>query len=235
MLRKWLRKKKLKAACLAAGLATAWGGANETQATYRINGWAEPDQPLAQSVFIVQYYRVNASDPFQTLHVLGDLAGGARTNFAFNLDDDPLYGEVTDVSRYMLIGLHDDQNDGVAISLKTDTAIQNGDTWEAYFDNYPSYTETRVADWLDVLDANAISELEYMMRVLSWSSQYFAETAPIVNFSTATANGTAYGEARFVPEPTALMMIAPGLALLALRRRRKDDDPQGDAAAPDTE
>ncbi len=235
MLNKWLKKKGLKAACMAAGLATAWGGGEAEAAsnkpfgavaeTYRVSGTITPSREL-RSVYVATYFR-NGSSERSILHPIGVVVPGQQTTvFQFDVHLWEGFLDEPGISQgYTVYGLYDDASNGVTVGLDQtngQTAVNNSLTWPQYFGTL-SYipTENQVAGWL----RNGDSELTWLLGLGINGYEHFSvgdefgQALKLVDFSGAVDNGSAFAEIAITPEPMTFLLVGPGLAVF-LRPRR---------------
>lgn len=224
---------RLKAACLAAGLATAWGGEADADVTFRTS--ITPVKTMTDAV--VFYNNGVTSNHF---FYLGTLLGGQTSTFEHTLfasfEDNVFFDTSFRSPGYIIAGVYDDAGTpGVSLTLPNDVPIGNGQDWDQTFAAFsllnptaPVRTEAQFIDTLQNGDAQLFLESwkDYfepsIPKRLPILVTHFGEEATIVNFSTATFGGTVTVVP--VPEPSSLFLCvcsAAGIFLIARDRRRR--------------
>ena len=236
------RSRKLKAACLAASVGTAWAVAGEARAhtvepgdPYRIRGHVTPAQDLNNAYLL---YGTNSSSSFPVIESLGNLVAGQSTPYDLATPGSNEYW--FDDQGYVVMGTYDDDGStGVVVSFADATDIIGQKTWADLFQNpddgVPDYSEAAVANYL----VNGIVDWDTDYNNLSgFFYRYFSDPsgeylnaegiiatpygtdATLVNFSTGTFGGFVTEDETVIPEPVTFAILAgPGL-LLMLRRGR---------------
>lgn len=216
-----INERSIRKACVAAALATAWNTPALFAAPIQLGGTVTPEQSLSHAYLYVNFYQGNGSGAtyYDALFELGDVPGGVTTDIHETFPDE-LPGEPPPAgdwnSSYAIIGLYDAQADGVSISLDRvygDFLISNGSDWPFADLN----DESVIADLLvGGFTEHIRNFLGYITIYREGSLSVISQTAPVVSFSNATANGETY--VTIVPEPQTLLLVAVG-GLAFLRRR----------------
>jgi hypothetical protein len=240
-------KRRLKAACLTLGLATAWGGEAVADATLKIE--ITPQQTLTNALV---YYGNNISTG--VLRSLGTLPGG-QTSTVFHTfianqvpfeeswswtADSYVPGLGHQPAVYAVIGLYEGaEGTGVSVSFSNDDPITAMATWSSIFDRDDQitayrYTEASIVDYLQEIDffpnyPQVVQESEVKRFLESYSSNSrpylhselateYGQSATLVNFSDAAFGGTVI--VQLVPEPATWCFIV-GVAGIGLARWRR--------------
>lgn len=215
------KSKVLKAACAAAGLATAWGGGQAKASSFLVSGYVQPTKALTDVVVTNQFYRTNTSGvSFFLYHLPSACQAGVQTPFEFTFTDDSDPTDVLMPGNYAVFGLYDSAANGVSVSMRDGAAqdqILFNHTWSQCFGEVPSVPkEAAIAG---DLKAGVTGNVEYMSYFYAVGGPY-GESQTIVNFSGATDGGATYAQATPVPEPVTLTIAAPLVALVVAGRRR---------------
>ena len=212
---------RLKKACLAAGLATAWGGEARAELTFEAS--ITPTQTITNAWM---YYHQNATSPLWGLS-LGTLPANQTSEFLHPNQltnfPDSIWTNARFRTGYIIIGLYDEGGaPGVAVSMPNSDAITAGLTWEQYFAR-PSADYRSEADIIsDLQQGNAPIDFlnayaEYFDNSSgSWVRQLatpLGDEATLVGFSTATFLGTAHVA---LPEPSSLTLIVCTIGVLGV-------------------
>jgi hypothetical protein len=224
--RRWSRKRKklakLKQACLAVGLATAWSGEANAELTFTPS--ITPTQTISNAWI---YYHQNATSPLNGIS-LGILPANQTTTFEH---PNPLSNFPDNVwfsgrSGYVVIGLYDNAGEpSVAVSMPDASAILASQTWEQLFTrpepfyyseaevvaelqqgNFPSSFMEGNADYFD--DASG----QWVQKLVT----PIGDPATLVGFSTATFLGAAHVP---VPEPSSLVLVVCSLGVFGVAAR----------------
>ena len=183
-----MKAKALKAACLAVGLATAWGSpsnAGPTQPSDQIQLTISPSNNLSHVYFL---YGVNSS----TLHDLSvvslpNLLAGVSTTETFTVSHSPL------ADAYTVIGLYDETNKLLTVGMNSSEAERiMGNTdfsneFSAVASSYsqPFYSEDAIATAMLSNDtttiANAFEAEDGIGYVIN-----MGDSGELVNFSNAS-------------------------------------------------
>jgi hypothetical protein len=227
MFGKFIRKnkKKLKAACLAAGLATAWGGSQAEATTYLVDGYVQPAQAL-KGVYVGTYFW-NASPSWSSWKLVSmSIAANEKIDFSFTTEGADLYPGTK--PSYWVLGVYDETQKGVSVGFNSSNAPDAvGKQWEDYFPFW-YVTETITADAL--LDPDGPDEIasrfdEFSSLVprygLSHCGAALGDAMLFVNFSTGTlGGGDIYADYTIIPEPSSIGMAGMVIMLVAAGRRR---------------
>ena len=231
--RSWKKRsgKKLKAACLAIGLASAWGGeAEAADLTLRLE--VEPVVTLTDAV--VFYFNGVTSGDWR---FLGTLPEGVTSTFTHTLvpkgpfqPQDFLDTESSLKPGYIVTGLYDDGGQpGVSVSFPDTGPIVAMQTWdEAFAPIDPFDGLFSEADIVSILSVGGVPNdfLNDFARTFDASQgQWFRylsapvnTQATLVQFSDATFGGTTTLTA--VPEPSSFVLIClASLGFLLIHRR----------------
>jgi hypothetical protein len=227
--------KKLQAACMAACLATAWGGADQASADVTFTGTITPNQTVTNAHI---YYGNNVSTA--AMRPLGTLPANQTTSFthtlvaapdvaAWTTDPNAYVGDRFLPSGYVILGLVGPQAEpSVLVSMPDDGAITGGKTWPQLFEvGFPlDFPEAEVIADLASTPASYSINQSYFLDVRwfpYWSRDItgtdYGQPATLVSFSTAGFAGTSRVE--LVPEPASLAIVALFIPLALNRRRRR--------------
>jgi hypothetical protein len=216
-----MKVKALKAACLAVGLVTAWGGAanaGPSQSTDEIQLTITPSNNLSHVYFL---YGVNSSTLNAVTAVpLPNLVGGISTTETFNVNHTPF------ADAFVVIGLYDETNKLLTVAMNSSEAQRiNGNT--DFADEFsqlaigPFYSEDAIATAMlsndTVTIANAFENEDGIGFTVN-----LGDSGSLVNFSNASEGGSVSAEV-IVPEPSSIELLCSGmLAILAFHRKWKD-------------
>jgi hypothetical protein len=217
---KW--KSRLKAGCLALGMATAWGGEARSEVFLQVT--ANPTQTLTNA-FV--FYTGNNS--INELASLGTITGGKETVLFCPIDRD-----MTDVEfgSCVLVGLYNDGTDlGVSISFPDDSVLHAQALWPQVFECAPvSHYRHTEQEYIDALNQATGGNLDPLYNCLYYrgSSPYPSFTrngneATLANFSdpaTAPTNGGSVTMVMTtVPEPSSMVLLIGAAGALLFWRR----------------
>jgi hypothetical protein len=219
----------LKAACLAVGLVTAWGGqanAGPSQSTNQIQLTITPSNNLTHVFFI---YGGNGTT-LQVLSVtpLPDLVGGTSTTDTISVGTVPFRP-----AGYTIIGLYDETNKLLSIGMSPTEANRIAGTTSfsnefMVFGTSPPvlYSESDIASLLLSNDTAGLTS--FIGRAFNGFMEIpVGGSGELVNFSNA-ANGGSMTADFVVPEPSPFFLASIGaLALLTAHRRRKSPHQPG--------
>jgi hypothetical protein len=217
-------RDRLKQACLAIGLATAWGGEAEAGLTFEAS--ITPSQTITNAWM---YYHQNVTSPLWGLS-LGTLPANQTSEFSHPNQlanyPDSVWTAPNSNTGYIIIGLYDEGGSpGVVVSMPNSHAINANLTWEQFFARPTAAYQS---------EAQIVSELQQgnvPIEFLSEYAQYFdppsgswvrelstplGKGATLVGFSTATFYGTAHVA---LPEPASLTLIVCTLGVLGIAAR----------------
>jgi hypothetical protein len=215
---------KFKAACLAAGLSTAWAAEADAEILYRAS--ITPERTIHNAVI----YYLSGVTTHQQFFPLGLLPAN-QTTVAYHSIPPNIYGE--EVTGYALAGWYEgDDGPGVTVSFPTSMPISTGMTWEEVFSTSVPFSPPTTYSEASILSILQDDRIPYGF-FYSYNS-YFSQTerrdfpylvtefnheSTLINFSTAEFGGTAIVEA--VPEPSTFVMFvfaAGGLLVVASKR-----------------
>lgn len=212
--------KAVRAACLAASMATAWGvGASPAAGSQYvppvdITGSVTPTKTLENATLL---YGTNTSGLYVAMASLGTLPGGQTTNYQVNTNRDPSY-VMGYGYHYVIMGTYtrDDDTTGVSISFADTSGIVGIKDWDALFsvegDGLTDYTESLIQEYLETNDYQLTSfGYEYHWII----GAPYNQGSSLANFSEATDGGTVTNVT--TPEPATWSILA---GLLLLRRPR---------------
>ena len=215
---------RLKKACLAAGLATAWGGEAHADLTFEAS--ITPTQTITNAWM---FYHQNVTSPLWGLS-LGTLPANQTSQFLHPNQltnfPDSIWTSPTATTGYIIIGLYNEGGaPGVVVSMPNGNAISLAQTWEQYFarpssdyrteaqivadlqqGNVPTDFLAAYGDYFDASSGNRLREL----------STQLGKGATLVGFSTATFLGTAHVA---LPEPATLTLIVCTFGVLGVAAR----------------
>ena len=221
------RLRKLRAACLTVGLATAWGAAPDSQAaTLRVE--VTPSQSIENAAV---FFNWNSSGNPPGFYRLGSIGAGETATAQLTIDDavfetspSPYLEPYTDFGYTVVASLNGGA--GPVVSLPDAEAIVDSAEWA---DLFPTADESGVVDDLSSYAVNPtqIWRLPDLHRLVleharSLPGRDFAVTpygveSVLTGFSTATHYGTAI--VYFVPEPAAWVILVMAGSATALGRR----------------
>jgi hypothetical protein len=213
-----MKVKALKTACLAVGLATAWGGqanAGPSQSADQIQLTIDPNQNLSHVYFL---YATNATgEPVKVLS-LPDLIAGVSTTETVVIQNGFSQGPFNQIV-YSVIGLYDETNQLVTIGFNSPAAASVIGT--NFNTEFPSFTESGIATALLNNDVTTISN--FLFRTVIFGPEFeipVGTSGELVNFSGGTVGGSL--SATFVPEPSPALLASFGaLTLLIFHRKRE--------------
>jgi hypothetical protein len=243
-MRKQRRLRKLRAACLSIGLATAWGADAKADVTLKLS--ITPQHTLTNAIVL---YANNVSTGIY--RSLGTIPAGQTTTFihTFLTTDSSLASWQPDPNSYtstpgrpayysLIATYQDAPTPGVTISFPNDSPVQNATSWSALFIDPPNYP---IYPGHDFSEPNIINDLltnnppQLSAGFLydhngspypPWQGNTIAGTSygsqgALINFSDPTSGGTIIVEV--VPEPASacLLVTGAGIAAISLRRRRE--------------
>ncbi len=207
-----MKPTALKTACLTAALTTAWAApASAIFVPTTFHAEVTPNQDLTHTYFLYSG-NTSAYSVYQSATPLHDLAAGVTDAFSF--DAFTGFGGY-DSESYAIIGIYDQANGGVTISLDNAVAGNAIGTAALWSDLFPATSEATIATALANDDTMILASFAASASDMGFLS-YLGDTSTLVNFSGATDGGTAW--VTVVPEPLSLLLIAPTLTLV-LRRR----------------
>ncbi|NLE56961.1 MAG: hypothetical protein GX616_01270 [Planctomycetes bacterium] len=223
------KNAKLKAACMGAGLATAWGGGNAEGAFYRVDGWVEPTRAISHVYAGALFW--GSSSSWWHFHevTVGTIDADQRVPFSYVFEDtfDPTW---LSGARYGIFAIYDSVNDGVTLGIDNThaaAAVSGGVTWANYFGTHSSWTESYVAGLIRSGTPQAQESLSYFLweggsgYAGYWNGEALGVSSTLVSFSGASSSGLAYASYTEVPEPTTVSVAAPVVAMILLGRGRR--------------
>jgi hypothetical protein len=226
--RKKLRQR-LKAAALAIGLATAWGGEANAEVLLQLD--ISPTRTLRDAYV---YYANNISSA--RFISLGTLPENETSTFYHLLDgqfDDAPQKLLPTSDRpnvgYWVIGVYDEENaSGIGVSFRNETVVSEGTPWSSVFFGPNEQTIAGALTTSSFLDFTFRSFIDmYGNPSYTPSAKlptHYGEYSTLVNFSDATYGGTAI--ARIVPEPSSIILVgAAGVFLVGGVLRRRVSEP----------
>jgi hypothetical protein len=215
-----MKVKALKAACLAVGLATAWGSpsnAGPSQSTDQIQLTIDPSNNLSHVFF---FYATNSTGGnANTLTSLPNLTAGLSTTETFSATPAGFPGNPARF--YGVIGLYDETNKLLAISLNNTAAADAiGKDFETEFaGGNPHFTESDLANALLSNDTFTISEFFWIFES-EGSDIPLGSSGQLIDFSTGSVGGSLTA----VPEPSPILLVSFGtLGILILQRKRSKE------------
>ena len=229
---------KIAMILLVIGLVTAWGAVStasadliiDTPQEHIVSGGVTPVNQL-NYVYLVANYVVNTPIPgdyVQMAYLIGDtVPGGQETTFEFTIPDMVDY---TATRYYTVMGVtsaYDDVNLGFTPTVAADL-ITNSTSWSTYFHESFQPGEISVAYFLDIGNTvalggflNANSGISPHKMGVGLSGAYGGTIQyEIVDFCEATDGGDTWVREGRIPEPVTLLLLAPGMFLVARRRRQ---------------
>jgi hypothetical protein len=234
-----LKSKHLKAACMAAGLATAWGGQQaatyglEIDTTYEISGWVQPTQNLSR-VYVGTYFWTGSPAYSSWTMISPEISAGERYDFSFeilSIPEEEIYR-----AGYTVLGVYGNETDGKSFMVALnalDAQDALGQEWLEYISQaYQPPTEAEIIEGLEN-EAGLPASIGY--RFGSWIENsfrpdhpfyadrvgdQFGTTTELTNFTAATPGGQAYVDARVVPEPTTVSLAGVVIMIAAVGRRK---------------
>ncbi|GJM25474.1 MAG: hypothetical protein DHS20C16_18890 [Phycisphaerae bacterium] len=222
------RSRKLKTACLGAGLAVAgWGNGAADAATYRVTGSVTPTGPLSNAYVIAQFIPLNSStNLYFVQNIAANIPSGEATQFEFDISDESgESGVLYELKYYDFLAIHeDDQADRVAVSLSASNAqgVLDDDTaWEDFFPYVGTFgpTESEAMTWLLTDETTRIRG----WRSNGWpNSNLFGTESILTEFAPSAHVGSVFAEFAEIPEPATFALVLTGSALCLSRRRRQD-------------
>jgi hypothetical protein len=205
-----LKTKALKTACLAVGLATAWGSpanAGPSQSTDEVQLTISPSNNLTHVYFL---YGVGGTTPSNISAIpLPDIVGGITTTDTFSAAN-------ISSPAYAVMGLYDETNKLLTLSLYSGEA-QNINGNADFSDVFSPFTENTIATAL--LSNDTATLVNFIGQADFWTVG-FGSSADLINFSNASDGGSVFA-AIIVPEPSSSLLVGFGaLAILTLHRKR---------------
>ena len=214
-----MKVKALKAACLAVGLATAWGSTADAGVvvnTDEIQLTIAPSNSLTHVYFL---FGTNGSTLYNvTVVPAPDLVGGTSTTETFSVDL-PTFDDA-----YAVVGLYDETNKLLTIGLNTAAAqYYVGNTnFDGTFGNaaeFGFYSEDTIAT---ALLSNDTATIVNAFQSEDGFPIPLGDSGTLVNFSNASDGGSVSAEV-IVPEPSSIQLLCSGmLAILAFHRKWRD-------------
>lgn len=227
------RLRKLRAACLSLGLATAWGGSASADVTVLLT--VTPSVTLTDAVVV---FGNNVST--ESYFPIGDLPAGQTTTLRHTLTgefEDAPEKLAVDVDApftgyYLAAGYERDDAQGVVLAFRDDAVVTAGHEWADLFlvqDSYSSYHNVIESEMLAALaNGQVLDNLSSYARSgdgPSWNTNAnllntpYGETSVLVGFSTATALGSM--TVSIVPEPAAFAIVACALGVWSVGGLRR--------------
>lgn len=219
-------RQRLKAAALAIGLATAWGG--EACAETMVQLEVTPTRTLRDAW--VYYANNQSSARFVSL---GTLPENTTTTFLHVLN-----GEFEDRPSkllptlsnpnvgYWVIGVYDDGDaSGIGVSFREETVVAPGTSWDDVF----IYDEADIVDSLTTEFTRTFGDFvdnygNPLYRAEAILPTHYGTHSTLVNFSDAEFGGTAL--ATIVPEPSSIILVGTaGVFLVGSAFRRRVNQP----------
>lgn len=220
-----LMRRRAKAAALAVGLATAWGGEASADVIMRLD--VTPTRTLSNTYV---YYANNISTA--SIRSLGVLPANQTTTFTHILNEQydkkpeylvptPSYPRVG----YWVIGVFEEgDTPSISVSFPSDSPITSGAQWS---DIFGQQDELQLANFLmwsfdseSFLNSNFVAGYGnpgYKPNAIL--PTHYGEYGTLVNFSTAAFGGTVL--ATIVPEPTSIVLAsAAGVFLMGVCLKR---------------
>jgi len=205
-----MRVKALRAACLAVGLATAWGMQADAQVS-QIQLTITPSNNLSHVYFL--YGTGVTSLVITTIQALPNLVGGASTTLTLSVNT------TTEFPSYAVIGLYDETNKLLTLGLPTYEAT-NVVGKKDFNTEFSPDTEDAVAASLLSNDTTAVMNFFHGPPYFYFLDIGIGETGELVNFSSGTDGGSVTAVVA-VPEPSPVLLVSLGtLGVLILRRSR---------------
>ena len=214
---------------LVVGLLTTWGAVSPASADlilgdpHIVSGGITPKYALDDVYLVANYVTVTPLNYVQMAFSIGDVPGGQETTWEVTIPDSVDYSTPRYYTVMGIAGIND-VNLGFTPTTAADL-ITDGTSWATYFSESFQPTEASVVNWLDV--ANKI-ELGGFLNDNSGTSPHklgvgidnYGDTyqLPMVDFCSATDGGEAW--VREIPEPITMLLLAPGMILIARRRRQ---------------
>ncbi len=214
--RRGKRLRKLKAACLSLGLATAWGV--EAQADTMVSIDLAPTVSLQDAV-VVFGNNVSTATGFY----LGDIPYGITTNIVKRFESGDwryefinereylVNGSSPNVGYALLAAYDDDGTPGVVVSCPDDGPVVAMQEWADIFWNI---TEAQALDGL----SHGYADTRFGNYYSDIMNTDYGTQATLVSFSTAADVGTI--TVTVVPEPATWGLVAGAVGIAALARRR---------------
>jgi hypothetical protein len=213
-----MKVKSLKAACLAVGLATAWGGqtdAGVVPPSEEIQLTINPSNNLSHVYF---FYATNATGlgSANTLTALPNLTAGVSTTETFFAT--PAGNYLDPLRFYGVVGLYDETNKLITLSM---TSVEAGNVigTRDFSTEFSGFTEDSLATALLSNDTFTITTFFWEYEAGRATDIPIGTSGQLVNFSLGSDGGSL--SATIVPEPSpALLVSAAALAIFAFHRRR---------------
>jgi hypothetical protein len=224
------RISKFKAACLAAGLSTAWAAEADADQLFRAS--ITPTESLRNAV--IYYFNGVTSPHFFKLGLLpANETTVAYHNIHLPFPDTVWFDTSFRAPGYAIAGWYEGEDGpGVSISFSNNSPILGNNTWDEVFDTLLPFDPPQVyseADVLAVLQNDGIPSgffdayndyfVASIPKRLPYLVTYINHESNLINFSNADYGGTAIVEA--VPEPSTLvlMVTAAGVLMVVARKR----------------
>jgi hypothetical protein len=210
-----MKVKALKAACLAVGLATAWGMQADAQVS-QIQLTITPSNNLSHVYFL--YGTGVTSLVVSTVQALPNLVAGVSTTLTLSVNT------TTEFPAYAVIGLYDETNKLLTLGLPTYEAT-NVVGKKDFNTEFSPDTEDAVASSLLSNDTTAVMNFFHGPPYFYFLDIGISETGELVNFSSGTDGGSVTAVVA-VPEPSPALLAGIGaLAILAFHGRRLQKAP----------
>ncbi len=201
--------------CLFAAVIVFYGAVNEAQAssaipstTYEIAGFISPDSTLQDAWLVGEYANPGSFPPdlFFAQQIGADIPGGVTTPFSFSVT----YAGPAP-SYYSILTLYPPDS-GVAVGSNDGLS---GIEWHQEF---PDQVEYGLSLFLTYSRASISGITAYYQEYSSILNAPMGEGLNLWSFQTGVLDGSA--SANVVPLPAAVLLFGPGLAGLAVMRKR---------------
>lgn len=193
---------------LSASSGSAWAVYADPP-TYSVSGYLNPVSDLSSVYFVGMY--TNGDSNFYFAQNLGStFAANQSTPFTFDIS---YYGAAPEA--YTILAIHASELfDGVTVGSNN---IPTGTSWDSLFGT--QYTQGTFNSLLVGSYINLYLEEFYANNAYILGAP-MGKDLTLVNFSAASPGGSAHATASSVPLPASLLLFGPGLAGLAVLRRR---------------